>query len=107
MFSSVLSFRDTPSQRPEPTRVWSSHSLPVTDLYVGHGGYTCRVVSASLDQTCRVCDIGLLFVKTLIFSLKDNNFLSQTFTCISNKGGKTELTTMYYFKYLNLINVVL
>lgn len=55
--ASVLSFRDTPSQRPEPTRVWSSHSLPVTDLHVGHGGYRCRVVSASLDQTCRLWDM--------------------------------------------------
>ena len=56
VFSSVLSFRDTPSQRPEPTRVWSSHSLPVTDIHIGPGGYRCRVVSASLDQTCRVGD---------------------------------------------------
>ena len=51
---SVLSSHDGPSRKPEPARIWSNHSLPVTDIHVGRGGYRCRVVSASLDQTCRV-----------------------------------------------------
>ena len=50
----MLSSHDGPSRKPEPARIWSNHSLPVTDIHVGRGGYRCRVVSASLDQTCRV-----------------------------------------------------
>ena len=38
----------------EPRHVLTDHSLPVTDLRVGHGGINSRIVSASLDQTCKV-----------------------------------------------------
>lgn len=41
-----------------PEQVWSSHSLPVTDLHLGVGGHLSRVVSSSLDQTCRLFDIN-------------------------------------------------
>nr|XP_022316779.1 WD repeat-containing protein 18-like [Crassostrea virginica] len=41
-----------------PEQVWSSHSLPVTDLQVGVGGHLSRVVSSSLDQTCRLYDVN-------------------------------------------------
>lgn len=41
-----------------PERVWSSHSLPVTDLHLGVGGHLSRVVSSSLDQTCRLFDVN-------------------------------------------------
>lgn len=34
--------------------VWSDHSLSVTDIHCGSGGLRCRVVTASLDQTCKV-----------------------------------------------------
>ncbi|KAJ8305718.1 hypothetical protein KUTeg_016263 [Tegillarca granosa] len=42
----------------KPRHVWSSHSLPVTDIHVGIGGSRARVVSSSLDQTCRLWDIS-------------------------------------------------
>lgn len=51
----VLADCSNPSYRAEPDHVWSHHSLPVTDLYVGAGGNRARVVSSSLDQTCKVC----------------------------------------------------
>ena len=38
----------------EPRYVWSNHSLPVTDVYVGYGAIRSRVVTSSVDQTCRV-----------------------------------------------------
>ncbi|XP_048758820.1 WD repeat-containing protein 18-like isoform X2 [Ostrea edulis] len=41
-----------------PDQVWSSHSLPVTDLHIGVGGHLARVVSSSLDQTCRLYDVN-------------------------------------------------
>lgn len=39
---------------PHPLHVWSSHSLPVTDIHCGFGGIRARVFSSSLDQTCKV-----------------------------------------------------
>ncbi|KAK3576318.1 hypothetical protein CHS0354_034010 [Potamilus streckersoni] len=53
----VLSDTDGVSQHSEPEYVWSQHSLPITDLYVGYGGPRARVVSSSLDQTCKVFDL--------------------------------------------------
>ncbi len=41
----------------QPRFVWSSHSLPVTDVHVGSGGARSRVASASRDGTCRVSDV--------------------------------------------------
>ena len=38
----------------EPRFSWSNHSLPVTDICVGHGGILARVATVSLDQTCKV-----------------------------------------------------
>ena len=37
--------------------VWSNHSLPVTDIFCSVGGLRSRVVTVSLDQTCRVCNM--------------------------------------------------
>ncbi|WAR24780.1 WDR18-like protein [Mya arenaria] len=50
---SVLSNIHNPSLKAEPKNIWSSHSLPITDIHVGRGGARSRVVSASLDQTCK------------------------------------------------------
>ena len=38
----------------EPRYVWSNHSLPVTDIHVGSRAVRSRVLTASMDQTCRV-----------------------------------------------------
>ena len=38
----------------EPRFSWSNHSLPVTDICVGHGDIRARVATVSLDQTCKV-----------------------------------------------------
>ena len=37
--------------------VWSDHSLPVYDIFCSVGGLRSRVVTVSLDQTCKVCDV--------------------------------------------------
>ncbi|XP_064486508.1 WD repeat-containing protein 18-like [Ornithodoros turicata] len=42
---------------PDPLHVWSHHSNDVTDLYFGLGGTNARVISCSLDQTCRVYEL--------------------------------------------------
>lgn len=39
---------------PLKRHVWSDHSQAVTSLYCGGGGLESRVVTASLDQTCKV-----------------------------------------------------
>eukprot|EP01114_Cavostelium_apophysatum_P022442 TRINITY_DN8123_c0_g1_i1.p1 TRINITY_DN8123_c0_g1~~TRINITY_DN8123_c0_g1_i1.p1 ORF type:complete len:306 (-),score=58.05 TRINITY_DN8123_c0_g1_i1:12-929(-) len=41
----------------KPFHSWSEHSLPVTHVYCGFGGVNCRVVSVSLDRTCKLWDI--------------------------------------------------
>ena len=38
----------------KPLRLLSDHSLPVTDIYCGYGRSSARVVTTSLDQTCKV-----------------------------------------------------
>ena len=38
----------------EPRHVLSDHSLAVTDLCVGRGGINSRILSASMDHTCKV-----------------------------------------------------
>ncbi|GAB1604951.1 WD repeat-containing protein 18-like [Argonauta hians] len=43
---------------PEPLFVWNDHTLPITDLYVGAGGIRARVVSSSLDRTCKIWDLA-------------------------------------------------
>ncbi|XP_014670743.1 PREDICTED: WD repeat-containing protein 18-like [Priapulus caudatus] len=42
----------------EPKYSWSHHSLPVTDLYVGIGGARARVVTSSLDHTCKLYELA-------------------------------------------------
>lgn len=42
------------SGRLEPFRSWTDHLLPITDLSVGVGG---RVISCSLDSSCKIWDI--------------------------------------------------
>ncbi|XP_045160558.2 WD repeat-containing protein 18-like [Mercenaria mercenaria] len=65
---SVLSSMNNPTRKPEPVRIWSSHSLPVTDVHVGKGGSRCRVVSASLDQTCKIWDmVSGELLQTIVF----------------------------------------
>eukprot|EP01052_Picozoa_sp_SAG31_P019245 SAG31_NODE_1396_length_8511_cov_1.939491_4_plen_268_part_00 len=44
--------------QPVAFRVWTEHTLPVTDLCIGVGGLACRVVSASLDQTVKIWCLG-------------------------------------------------
>lgn len=42
----------------QPFRSWSEHSLPVTGLYCGQGGPSCRIVSCSLDHTVQVYELA-------------------------------------------------
>ncbi|XP_060077616.1 WD repeat-containing protein 18-like [Ylistrum balloti] len=53
----VLSEAGEHSNRQAPVHVWSQHSLPITDIHVGFGGSRARVVSSSLDQSCRIWDL--------------------------------------------------
>ena len=39
---------------PVPVFSLSGHSLPVTDVYIGASGPSTRVLTASLDRTCKV-----------------------------------------------------
>jgi len=42
----------------KPLFTWSQHSLPVTHVYCGVGGVCARVVSTSLDRTCKLWDLS-------------------------------------------------
>ena len=42
---------------PRPVRTWNDHVLPVTDVVVGIGGSSGRIVSCSMDRTCKMFDI--------------------------------------------------
>ncbi|ESO86637.1 hypothetical protein LOTGIDRAFT_166906 [Lottia gigantea] len=53
----TISSTDFPLSKPEPKYVWTGHSLPVKDVYVGSGGVRSRVISSSLDQTCKLWDM--------------------------------------------------
>ncbi|XP_052777090.1 WD repeat-containing protein 18-like isoform X2 [Mya arenaria] len=65
---SVLSNIHNPSLKAEPKNIWSSHSLPITDIHVGRGGARSRVVSASLDQTCKIWDmVSGQLLQTVVF----------------------------------------
>lgn len=48
--------------------IWSDHSLPVTDLHSGRGGLNSKVVTVSLDQTCKVYEVtsGVLLCSILL-----------------------------------------
>lgn len=56
----VVSRRNLPGQqvsqvgKPDPRWVWRDHALAVTDLHVGAGASSARIVSVSRDQTCKV-----------------------------------------------------
>ncbi|KAG0192889.1 Pre-rRNA-processing protein ipi3 [Apophysomyces sp. BC1034] len=46
-------------ERPAPLYSWSDHTLPVSDLFVGHGGITStRVYTSSLDHTVKLWDLA-------------------------------------------------
>jgi pre-rRNA-processing protein IPI3 len=57
----------------EPRHVFSDHSLPVRDLYVGPGGMRARLISVSLDKTCKLYDLAS---GTLLLSLVFDCLLS-------------------------------
>jgi pre-rRNA-processing protein IPI3 len=42
---------------PQPWIEFSQHSLPISGLYCGVGGMAGRVVSSSLDRTCKIFDL--------------------------------------------------
>ncbi|PNF43726.1 WD repeat-containing protein 18 [Cryptotermes secundus] len=42
----------------EPRHVFADHSLPVRDLYVGPGGMRARLISVSMDRTCKLYDLA-------------------------------------------------
>jgi len=67
--SSILLERgEVTPQGLEPRWLWSSHSLPVSDIHVTKGGVLGQVVTVSLDQTCRVWDIASgQLLSTIIF----------------------------------------
>jgi pre-rRNA-processing protein IPI3 len=47
------------TQRPAPLYSWSDHTLPVSDIYVGHGTLSsARVCTASLDHTVKLWDLA-------------------------------------------------
>lgn len=47
------------TQRPAPLYSWSDHTLPVSDIHVGHGTLSsARVCTASLDHTVKLWDLA-------------------------------------------------
>ncbi|XP_077981988.1 WD repeat-containing protein 18-like [Glandiceps talaboti] len=56
--ASILQRQSSVTTGIEPLYVWSSHSLPITDIHCGCAGIMSRVVSASLDQTCRLWELS-------------------------------------------------
>lgn len=54
---------DSIDESPSPYYTWSEHSLPITDIWCGIGSFnTTRVLTSSLDHTCKVS----LFIITLV-----------------------------------------
>ncbi|RIB17367.1 WD40-repeat-containing domain protein [Gigaspora rosea] len=46
-------------ESPAPFHSWSEHSLPITDLICGIGSFrTARVLTSSLDHTCKLWDLS-------------------------------------------------
>lgn len=41
-----------------PTYTFSDHALPVSDVYIGHGGMHAYLVTVSLDRSCRIYDLA-------------------------------------------------
>jgi pre-rRNA-processing protein IPI3 len=59
------------AKQPEAFRVWSDHTLPVTDLDIGVGGAACRIMSSSLDQSVKMwCLATGNLLATVIFPAK-------------------------------------
>ncbi|XP_014778905.1 WD repeat-containing protein 18 [Octopus bimaculoides] len=50
--------KNNKNSTPEPLFIWHDHTLPITDLYVGAGGIRARIVSSSLDRTCKFWDLA-------------------------------------------------
>ncbi|KAI8364741.1 quinon protein alcohol dehydrogenase-like superfamily [Radiomyces spectabilis] len=47
------------SSRPAPLYSWSDHTLPVTDIHLGHGGLnTTRVYTSAMDHTVKLWDLA-------------------------------------------------
>lgn len=42
----------------EPLHTFSDHALPVTDLWIGSGGMSAILVTASKDRTCKIYDLA-------------------------------------------------
>lgn len=42
----------------EPLHTFSDHALPVTDLWIGHGGLAALLATVSKDRTCKIYDIA-------------------------------------------------
>ncbi|ORX94622.1 WD40 repeat-like protein [Basidiobolus meristosporus CBS 931.73] len=57
------------AQNRSPLYSWSDHSLPITDIHCGSGGLKfARVVTSSLDHTCKVWDLASgSLLTTLLF----------------------------------------
>ncbi|KAL5016239.1 hypothetical protein ScPMuIL_005828 [Solemya velum] len=56
--ASIFSEQMNQTSKVDPEHVWTSHALPITDLHVGRGGARSRIVSSSLDQTCKLWDLS-------------------------------------------------
>ncbi|RUP24752.1 WD40-repeat-containing domain protein [Jimgerdemannia flammicorona] len=54
---------------PTPYYSWSDHTLPISDIVCGVGSFrTARVLTGSLDHTCKVSDSFTLFIGLLCTS---------------------------------------
>lgn len=54
IFNYSSSHTDSSKRVITPYITWSVHSLPITSLYCGIGGLNGRLLSTSLDRTCKV-----------------------------------------------------
>lgn len=53
-YDSVISTTVSSATGPKPWHKWSAHPLAIKDIHVGCGGALARVISCSIDQTCKV-----------------------------------------------------
>ncbi|XP_077299377.1 WD repeat-containing protein 18-like [Arctopsyche grandis] len=42
----------------DPLYIFSDHSLPVKDIFIGKGGIRCRLITISIDRTCKIYDLS-------------------------------------------------
>ncbi|PVD23774.1 hypothetical protein C0Q70_17048 [Pomacea canaliculata] len=54
----VISTTVSSATGPKPWHKWSAHPLAIKDIHVGCGGALARVISCSIDQTCKMWDIN-------------------------------------------------